>query len=203
MYDYIKGTVTNIKPTGITLDNSGIGYYIHTPNPYVFHIKETTTVYIFFHVREDAQILYGFATTEQRDLFTRLLQVTGIGPKSALSILAACTPKQLIYAIEEEDEALLVKFPGVGKKTARQMILDLKGKVSDLAVTGTHNLFTIEDEENESTHKKSLNDALLALQSLGYHEREIKKIQPHLETTEGTTDELIKKALSLMVLGKR
>ena len=81
------------------------------------------------HVREDAQQLFGFTSLEQRELFRKLIQVSGIGPKGALAILASGNPTQVIQAIEMEDEAFLVKFPGVGKKTARQMILDLKGKL--------------------------------------------------------------------------
>ena len=91
-------------------------------------------MYTHLHVREDAQQLFAFKTLDQRELFRKLIQVSGIGPKGALAILASGNPTQVISAIEQEDEKFLVKFPGVGKKTARQMILDLKGKLDSLMV---------------------------------------------------------------------
>lgn len=133
MYDYIIGQVTRITPEYIVLEQSGIGYAVMTPNPYAFRVNnENQKIFIHMHIREDAHQLFGFKTLEQRELFRKLIQVSGIGPKSALSILASGNPSQVVAAIEMEDEAFLVKFPGVGKKTARQMILDLKGKLGSL-----------------------------------------------------------------------
>ena len=133
LYDYIKGQVTRVTPEHITLEQSGIGWLIMTPNPYAFHkTEDIQQVFTYLHVREDIQLLLGFKTLEQRELFKKLITVSGIGPKGALAILASGIPSQVIGAIEREDETFLVQFPGVGKKTARQMILDLKGKLFDL-----------------------------------------------------------------------
>lgn len=198
MYDYIKGEVARITPEYIVIDRDGLGFQILTPNPFRFQVGSAELVYTYLQVREDIQQLIGFKTLSERELFRKLIQVTGIGPKGALAILASGQPDQVIGAIEREDDAFLVKFPGVGKKTARQIILDLKGKLHDLAdeeIVG--GLFEVEEEEG--TGNQSLDEALQALTALGYSERELKKISPRLEELEGeTTDTIMKKALQLL-----
>lgn len=133
MYEYIKGTVEHIGPEYVVVDNNGIGYQIITPNPFVFSEMKGSmaTIYTYQHVREDLIALYGFLAMDEKWMFKKLLNVSGIGPKGALAILAFGEPAQVVRAIENEDEKFLTKFPGVGKKTARQMILDLKGKLTD------------------------------------------------------------------------
>lgn len=201
MYDYIKGIVTRVTPEYITLEQGGIGWQIMTPNPYAFHqTEDIQQIFTYLHVREDMQWLLGFKSLEQRELFKKLITVSGIGPKGALAILASGIPSQVIGAIESEDETFLVKFPGVGKKTARQMILDLKGKLSDL--------FTeIDFPETESTllsmaENNSLEEAVLALQALGYSPREMTKVRPELQKVELDTEGYMKLALSLLLKQK-
>jgi Holliday junction DNA helicase RuvA len=130
MYDYIKGIVKEIKATYIVLDNNNIGYKVHTPNPYAFNINDEYIVYIYEHVREDELSLYGFKSNEEKDLFLRLIDVKGLGPKMALPILATGSVSGIIDAIERENILYLKKFPKIGDKVARQMILDLKGKLA-------------------------------------------------------------------------
>lgn len=199
MYDYIKGEIARITPEYIVIDRDGLGFQILTPNPFRFQVGQQELVYTYLQVREDLQQLIGFKTLSERELFRKLIQVTGIGPKGALAILASGQPEQVIGAIEREDDAFLVKFPGVGKKTARQIILDLKGKLHDLAdVEYTDGLFELEDDA-QPTVNQSLDEALQALQALGYSERELKKIAPKLEEFENeTTDVIMKKALQLL-----
>lgn len=198
VYDYIKGHVARITPEYIVIDREGLGFQILTPNPFRFQVGEEDMVYTYLHVREDIHQLLGFKTLTERELFRKLIQVTGIGPKGALAILASGEPDQVIRAIEREDDAFLVKFPGVGKKTARQIILDLKGKLHDLADDEwTDGLF--EEVPAPATQNHALDEALQALQALGYSERELKKITPKLEATGlDTTDALMKKALQLL-----
>lgn len=198
MYDYIKGQIARITPEYIVIDRDGIGYQILTPNPFRFQTGESYMVFTYLHVREDIHQLLGFKTLTERELFRKLILVTGIGPKGALAILASGEPEQVIRAIEREDDAFLVKFPGVGKKTARQIILDLKGKLQGLADDEwTDGLF--EDTPEPTTHNHALDEALQALQALGYSERELKKITPKLEESGlETTDALMKKALQLL-----
>lgn len=200
MFDYIKGFVAFISPQYVVVDHEGIGYQIHTPNPYSFQKNdEKIQVFIYQYVREDTNALYGFKTCQEREMFMKLINVSGIGPKGALAILAGGQTEHVVEAIEQENEAFLIKFPGVGKKTARQMILDLKGKLSE--VVETYNLLS-ETAPGELPNMKDLEDAVEALQALGYAEREIKKITPMLEKETLTTEGYIKKALQLLLLKK-
>ncbi|MED3660997.1 Holliday junction branch migration protein RuvA [Ureibacillus sp. FSL K6-8385] len=203
MYDYIIGKVTRITPEYIVLEQNGIGYRVFTPNPYAFRVdEEIRKVFIHMYIREDAQQLFGFKTLEQRELFRKLIQVSGIGPKSALSILASGNPSQVITAIEMEDESFLVKFPGVGKKTARQMILDLKGRLGSLL---EHvELPSAQDELplfGGNAHRQEMEDAMQALRALGYSEKELAKILPALKERDDleTTESYMKYALKLLL----
>ena len=198
MYDYIKGIVTRVTPEYISIEQGGVGWQIMTPNPYAFHkTEEIQQVFTYLHVREDVQWLLGFKTLEQRELFKKLITVSGIGPKGALAILASGIPSQVIGAIEREDESFLVKFPGVGKKTARQMILDLKGKLGDL--------FTeIEMLDEEATllsmaENDAIEEAILALQALGYSQRELTKVRTEMQKEELDTEGYMKLALRLLL----
>ncbi|HSJ37586.1 MAG TPA: Holliday junction branch migration protein RuvA [Planococcus sp. (in: firmicutes)] len=195
MYDYIKGTVTRVTPEYLVVEQQGIGWQIFAPNPYSFGTEELQ-VFLHHHVREDAQLLFGFPSLEQRELFRKLISVSGIGPKGALAILASGQPQHVIEAIEREDEGYLVKFPGVGKKTARQMILDLKGKLTEFfgepfESQETHTLLGADDLE--------LEEAMLALGALGYSEREINKVKPKLKDLDLDTEGFMKKALQLLL----
>jgi Holliday junction DNA helicase RuvA len=198
LYDYIKGQVTRVTPEHITLEQSGMGWLIMTPNPYAFHkTEDIQQVFTYLHVREDIQLLLGFKTLEQRELFKKLITVSGIGPKGALAILASGIPSQVIGAIEREDETFLVQFPGVGKKTARQMILDLKGKLFDL-----FNAMDMPDDDVTlltMAENGALDEAFLALEALGYSQRELSKIKPKLEQEEHDTEGYMKLALRLLL----
>ncbi|MFT8319915.1 MAG: Holliday junction branch migration protein RuvA [Bacillus sp. (in: firmicutes)] len=201
MYEYIKGKIDFVSPEYIVIENNGIGYQIKTPNPFSFSTLDNKEIVVFtyHYVREDIISLYGFRSREEKALFTKLLNVSGIGPKGALAILASGEPVQVITAIENEDEAFLVKFPGVGKKTARQMILDLKGKLPDILPDFFPNLFTAEEVEQKQNRTALLDEALLALSALGYSDKEIKKITPSLKKEQLTTDQYIKLALQLLL----
>ncbi|MDY7221747.1 Holliday junction branch migration protein RuvA [Halalkalibacterium halodurans] len=201
MIDYLRGTLTDIDHQYAVVEVHGVGYQVYCPNPYEFEKERDSviTIYTYQYVREDVIRLYGFRTKEKRSLFEKLLNVSGIGPKGALAILATGQPEHVIQAIEEEDEAFLVKFPGVGKKTARQIILDLKGKVDEL-----HPGLFSQKEEQPKPHEKNdgnqaLDEAMEALKALGYVEKELKKVKPKLEQETLTTDAYIKKALQLML----
>ncbi|EFR87635.1 Holliday junction branch migration protein RuvA [Listeria swaminathanii] len=199
MYDYIKGTVTTITPEYIVVEAGQIGYQIITGNPFSFQRLEGTDaqVFLYQHVREDNISLFGFQTTEERYLFKKLLSVSGIGPKSALAIIASGDVVPLITAIESEDDVYLTKFPSVGKKTARQIILDLKGKLAD--VVASEIVFTAPGNDIVAGLSPQLEEAVLALEALGYSTRELKKVIPKLaKETDLTSDAYIKLALQLM-----
>ncbi|MGG0283525.1 Holliday junction branch migration protein RuvA [Peribacillus butanolivorans] len=203
MYDYIKGKVDYIGPEYIVVENGGIGYQVMTPNPFIFsaQYQKEIQVFLYHYVREDMAAFYGFQTRQEKALFIKLLNVTGIGPKGALAILASGQVDQVVQAIENEDETFLVKFPGVGKKTARQMILDLKGKLENIIPDAFPNLFNegITAAISQNGYTEELDEAILALKALGYSEKEIQKVAKKLQTEEMTTEQYIKKALQMML----
>lgn len=201
MYEFIKGTVQYVSPEYVVIENNGIGYQVTVPNPFFYSkdLGQDVIIYTYTYVREDILALYGFNTREEKLLFTKLLNVTGIGPKGALAILASGEPAQVVQAIENEDEAFLIKFPGVGKKTARQMILDLKGKLPNILPDYFPDLFNPDEQEEGVPKQEEFEEAILALLALGYSEREVKKISLQLKTESLTTDQYIRKGLQLLL----
>ena len=131
MYEYFKGIISKITAKYIVLEVNSIGYILHVANPYAYsgQLHQEAKVYVHQVVREDAELLYGFATDEEKQLFLSLISVSGIGPVSALAIIAADDNAGLVQAIEQKNITYLTKFPKIGKKTAQQMVLDLEGKV--------------------------------------------------------------------------
>jgi holliday junction DNA helicase RuvA len=200
LIEFVKGTVNFIDTQYIVVDVSGVGYQLYCANPFIYNVDEDNaiTVFTYQYVREDAIKLFGFRSRDERALFEKLLNVSGIGPKGALAILASGQPQQVVNAIEEENEAFLTKFPGVGKKTARQMILDLKGKLADFMPSLVGPVYQLKTEQ-KARYPQALEDAMEALQALGYVEREIKKIAPKLAEENLPTDQYIKKALQMLL----
>ncbi|GEL77470.1 Holliday junction branch migration protein RuvA [Tenuibacillus multivorans] len=201
MYAYIDGELMTIKEDHIVIDVSGIGYEIFSPNPYRFQdkINERVKVYTYFYVREDTQMMYGFKEEEEKELFKKLLNVSGIGPKNALSIVGQTSAHDFAMAIDREDDAYLTKFPGVGKKTARQMVLDLKGKVTEWMNAQSSQTLT-ESVTQATSHHIYYDEAVEALKSLGYSAREINGISNQLKALEAkSTDDVIKKGLQLLM----
>lgn len=201
MYEYIIGKVTFISPYYIVVETNGIGYQISVSNPYRYSGKTETEMKLYLHqvIREDAHLLYGFNDLEEKQLFLKLISVSGIGPKSGLAIMASEDHGGLINAIENEDATYLTKFPGVGKKTAQQMILDLKGKLGELE-TSAAAVQAMADTSVSTSHNQSLAEAIEALSALGYSEKEIKRVTPKLEELEPQqTDDYLRNALKLMM----
>ena len=179
MYAYIKGTLSQLFPTHVVVETCGIGYEIQTPNSYRFqkYLEKEVQIYTSLIVREDAQLRYGFINEEEKEMFLSLIKVTGIGPKSALAILASSTPHEVKLAIENENDAYLTQFPGIGKKTARQIVLDLKGKVT---ITEENSDDLLQTQVNGNEQNQIISEALLALQALGYSKRELTKVEKSL-----------------------
>lgn len=182
MYSYLVGEITEIRPNYIVLENNNIGYEIIVSNPYSFTQGEHIKLYVFQRIREPDVFLYGFKTREIKDLFLKLINVTGIGPKSALSILATDNINDLVDAIEEGNVKYLTKFPGIGMKSSQQIILDLKGKL------------VVED----TSTNKELDDVSDALLALGYSKTEVRKVLKKITATEGV-EVMIKEALAILL----
>ena len=199
MYAYIKGTLSQLFPTHVVVETCGIGYEIQTPNSYRFqkYLEKEVQIYTSLIVREDAQLLYGFINEEEKEMFLSLIKVTGIGPKSALAILASSTPHEVKLAIENENDAYLTQFPGIGKKTARQIVLDLKGKVT---ITEENSDDLLQTQVNGNEKNKIISEALLALQALGYSKRELTKVEKSLNKHNvNSVDEAVKIGLQTLV----
>ena len=198
MYEYLTGVVTFINPYYLVIETNWIGYQIALGNPYRYSSKLNKEIKLYVHqvIREDAHLLYGFDSLEEKQLFLRLVSVSGIGPKSALAIMASDDHSGLIQAVETGDVTYLTKFPGVGKKTAQQMILDLKGKFGELSIDTPFNLF----DESTAQDATALSEAMEALSALGYSDKEVKRVEKQLKEVENlTTDEYLRQALKLMM----
>ncbi|SDK40371.1 Holliday junction branch migration protein RuvA [Sediminibacillus albus] len=203
MIAYIKGTLEAVNEEAVFVEASGVGYEIICANPFNFQeeIGEQLLIYTYHYIREDNQTLYGFKKTEDKLLFSKLLNVSGIGPKGALAVLASVRVEEFVSAIEREDDKFLTQFPGVGKKTARQMILDLKGKLP----AGFEAAQMEGGKENNAdletvADNKALEEATAAMKALGYSEREVKSILPVLKQADYTnSDEYIRKGLALLM----
>ena len=194
MYEYLNGELAHILPTAIVVDVHGVGYQVIFANPYRLQdsLKKQIKVLVQQVVREDSITLYGFISSEERELFQRLISVSGIGPKSAMSILANDDTEGFVNAVETGNVTYLTKFPGVGKKTAQQIILDLKGKFEALPEETTKAVV--------STNQATLEEAKEALLGLGYSAKEITKIWKSLEAASpSTTQEALKVAFKLLM----
>lgn len=181
MFGYIKGTIKIIESNYIIIDNNNIGYIIYVANPYSYEIDKDYTIYTYNFINETENSLYGFKTLEEKTLFLKLTSVKGLGPKTALPMLATGSISGITDAIERENILYLKKFPKVGDKLAKQMILDLKGKLGNIEIPKTENDELIE-----------------VLESLGYKQVDIKKILPKINK-EQPIEQQIKEALKLML----
>ncbi|MCR5705640.1 MAG: Holliday junction branch migration protein RuvA [Acholeplasmatales bacterium] len=185
MYEYIIGEITKITPKYIVVENNGIGYILIVANPYSFKLGEKIKVYTYQYIREQINDLYGFKEEASKTLFIKLISVSGIGPKSALSILASGNVDRIAEAIEARDDSYLKKFPGIGPKAAQQIILDLKGKIS------------FDEVSVVAGASQKMNDVEEALISLGYAKKDIQKTLGKLDSSKEVGD-IIKDALRLL-----
>ena len=185
MYSYITGKIKEINSNYIVLDNNGIGYLIYVPNPYSYVLDKEYKVYVFTHIKEDEHLLYGFKEREEKELFLKLISVKGLGPKMTLPIIAMGSVEGIADAVENNNLSYLKKFPKIGEKVAKQMVLDLKGKLNAIN-TG---IFEKTDYEDE------LMDVLLGL---GYKQADIKKIITKVNH-DSPLESQVKEALRLLV----
>ena len=186
MFEYIKGIVEGQESNYIIIDNNNIGYKIYTASPYSFNVGEEYKVFIYQHVGEDINELYGFKTKEEKDFFLKLISVKGLGCKMAMPILAVGSVDGIMDAIERENILYLKKFPKIGDKLAKQIVLDLKGKLEFIGVGITDEVVEVENELKE------------VLVGLGYKDKEIKAILPKVNH-ELSIEEQVKEALKLLL----
>lgn len=189
MYAYIKGQYTFKSPTEVYIDVQGVGYHVHISlNTYAqIEALDAGKLYTYLHVKEDAQILFGFHSEEEKKLFILLLSVSGIGPNTARIILSSMTPIEVRTAILSDNDAAFKKVKGVGPKTAKRVILDLKDKVK----AGGGMVVP-----NQQVPSSSIEQALEALVALGFQRQKVAKVLDKLALTpEMSTEEVVKKGL--------
>lgn len=198
MFHHIKGTVFHVDPNRVVLDNGGVGYSINTSFFSASSVKkgEEALFYTYLHVREDAMELYGFATEEELSCYKMLTSISGVGPKAALAILSVVTPEKLALCVISEDEKALTKAPGVGKKLAQRIILELKDKLakSQLSVSGGAGVELPSPEINMG----SAGEALAALTVLGYGRAEAAEALKGLDESL-PVEELVRQCLKKLM----
>ena len=197
MYSYIKGILEMKFNNYIVVENGGIGYKIFMPQSTIEKIGDvgnTVKVYTHYHVREDEISLYGFLTNEELNMFELLISVSGIGAKSAISMLSNITPSSFALAVISNDIAKLTKIPGVGPKSAQRIVLELKDKLK------TDEAFEKHDEKivNAISNDNKVQEAVSALQVLGYNRKEIEKALENVDKENLSVEDIIRKGLSVL-----
>lgn len=197
MFAYLKGLYESRTMDYIILDVNGIGYKVFMSENSMKKIGEigtTIKVYTYVKVREDDISIYGFSSCEELRMFELLISVSGIGAKSAITILSNIEPSSFAVAVVSDDVGILKKLPGIGAKSAQRIILELKDKMKELSISNSeesNNIKPIVQNEN-------IEDMISALQVLGYTRKDIEKIIPKLDSEDNNLELLIKKALSLL-----
>ena len=190
MIAFIKGTVYSFGLDHVIIETvSGIGYKVYYNHSQPLTLGQNILLFTYQQIREDAHVLFGFVRKEELELFEKLISVKGLGPKTALGILTAASYSQVVNAIEQGEVAFLKKMPGIGAKTASQIILDLKGKL-------------VSTEESKPVVNSKIMDAMEALKALGYKNAEIQAISKQMQEQDLETAEAYVK-LGLQLLLKR
>lgn len=188
MIAYIKGFVADKYVDKIVIDNHGIGYEVFVSDTSKYSINEEVKVYIYEHIREDADLLFGFLEKAELTLFNKLISVKGIGPKIALNAIGKGGCNSIVEAIEKGDANYLKSLPGIGAKASSQIVLDLKGKLVL--------------EENSNNIDANLNDAIEGLKALGYKTNEINLVLKQMTLKNASVDEYMKEALKIIASNK-
>lgn len=203
MYSYIKGELAEVNTDHIVIDVGGIGYMIYIPAQsinYLPAIGEMLKVHTYLYMREDAMILYGFLTKDDLEMFKLLITVSGIGPKGGLAILSTLSSDDLRFAVLSGDSKAISKAPGIGSKTAQRVIIDLKDKMS-LEDAFEKKLEHENEKINVSSNSQVKNDAVMALNALGYSSTESLKAVSKVDITEDMdVEDVLKAALKHMSL---
>ena len=191
MIGYLKGTITHLVTDHCFIDVQGVGYRVFIPGAtrQKLSIGKVSSLFTHMHVREDAILLYGFYTEDEYDLFLTLTSINGIGPKVAMGILSAIDPKQFCLAISTKNIGMLTKLPGIGKKTAERMLLELKDKIGPITDDG------VTDLDVNVASGDIVEEGIQALIALGYNQNEIMPIVKRIGKNVESVETLIKLAL--------
>lgn len=191
MIGSLNGRLIEKYPTELLIECGGVGYEVKISLHTFSQLSESESIKIFTKliVREDAHLLYGFNTKDEREMFNFLISVSGIGPNTALIMLSSLSPEEIANAIQTEDVTTIQKVKGIGAKTAQRVIIDLKGKVLK---------FSGDTEINNSKSNTNRFDALTALVSLGFDKKSAEKVLDRIDSGSETVEQLIKGALKLL-----
>ena len=206
MIGRIRGELVEKQPPEVLVDVAGVGYEINLPMSCFYALPECgqqVTLFTHFVVREDAQLLFGFNTKNERALFRELLKANGVGPKLGLGILSGMSADQFIHCVHQGDASTLVKLPGVGKKTAERLVLEMKDRLKDWGP----DLFTPHTDAagvsvnggDTPVHGSAQDDAVAALEALGYKSNQAVKAVKAVAQDAMTSEEMIKLALKAML----
>ena len=193
MIGRLRGTLAAKTPPQLLLDVAGVGYELDAPMSTIYDLPEvgqTVTLFTHLAIKEDAHSLYGFLTQSERELFRTLLKITGVGAKTALSVLSGIAADEFVRLIQTADIAALTRVPGIGKKTAERMVLELKDKLGSFALTGV----TLHGKAAPRV-LDAVGEAAAALSALGYKPAEVASLLKKVETPDASADTLIRKAL--------
>ena len=199
MIGYLKGRLLQKQPPFLLLDVNGVGYEIEAPMSTIYELPNQpgdveVALYIHLVVREDAQLLYGFSDQDQRQLFRSLLKISGVGPRVALAILSTLTTGDFVACIEQEDALALVRVPGIGKKTAERIIIDMRDRIDSLAGTGLSAGAPGKSDDRDNPAQ----DAISALLALGYKSAEASRAVQSVRSASENRDDLIRNALQYL-----
>ncbi len=198
MFAYIKGKLESKLNNYIVIDVGGIGYKVFMSESNIERLGELgeiVKVHTYYYVREDNISLYGFITSEELRMFELLIGVSGIGAKSAITMLSNISPSSFALAVISNDISQLIKIQGIGKKTAQRIILELKDKLkTEEAVMNTEN----KEIKNKIVEDNKVQEAISALQVLGYNRKEIEKALEKIEKDNLSIEDIIRKALAIL-----
>lgn len=196
MIAYVKGILDTKTDAYVIIDVQGIGYRVFMPSNSIEklgEVGEIVKVYTYYYVREDNISLYGFSSNEELRMFELLISVSGVGAKSAIAMLSEISPSSFALAVISDDVSKLVKIPGVGKKTAARIILELKDKLkTENAIEKSEEINTVIEKESDA------GEAIAALQVLGYTRKEIEKAFEKIDTKNLGLEEIIKEGLKYL-----
>lgn len=207
MLAYIRGKLEAKMTEYVVIDVGGLGYKVFMSEGSIENlgnIGDIVKVHTYYRVREDDISIFGFNTQEELKMFELLLGVSGVGARTALAMLATCTPSEFALAVVSEDVKVLTEIPGIGPKSAKRIILELKDKIKkEQAVEEIKEQINKNERQNSrifdiSEVKEKVSEAIQALQVLGYNKKEIEKAFEKLDVKELSTEELIKKGLNLL-----
>lgn len=200
MIGQIRGIILEKQPPQLIVDVHGLGYEIDAPMSTFYQLPDLgAEVRLFTHfvVREDAHHLYGFYTLDERHLFRALLKVNGVGPRLALTILSSTTPSEFVGLVLNNDTTSLTRVPGIGKKTAERLVIEMRDKLADWCKTAPAGGNALK-QDNHSRHP-ILQDAISALVALGYKHPEANRTVTKIDDGAASSEELIRRALREMM----